>query len=668
MLNELHRLAESLKAAELQPPRKHPRVKEPGPSSGPCLRLSLDDQGRITSLDRVTKEEWPGLWTVREGNQNAFPVCRLPIDPDAASWPKAACDLFDRLEKKAEELEGASRSDGGLANVNGLCARFVSMTHDRAEAYQQLIARLPADDDQRLRAELQKLRAAGKKGFPAIQLAFDHDRETIYRTSTRGLVERALPLGDGEGPPHSAQECAYSGTSGHLQAGPFPAVMLPVLNKAVPLVSMFSDDENRGGAPCNHRYGLADSSIVPVSTDVALKMQDALAFIVTDERKGLTWCGIWNGHFEKSSGHPREQRDLLIAYVEGGVILPAPIASLFGTGTGGELAQFEADASAVCAALDGVARQAPESRLNIFLLRRVSEGQAQVQLSAQPAVRDIISAAESWQRGGKNIPAVSVRVPASKGSGQVLLRPLTPRPDRLVSITSRQWMESGKRWSSSQGANFSQVLNVMLKGPGWETAATALLGLTVSRTWPLMTGLFGVLLRLRPANSARHGYPLESCRDAMLATTVLGILLHALDHRKEEYMHSAPFLVGRLLALADVLHREHSLQGRKAQQLPPQMIGNALMAVARDNPTAAVARLSERLPLYKSWAEREGDRLARWAVGRIQITATQLASATLPASANEADRAQLILGYVSRLSDSVSGEEGEGESSGGQDE
>jgi hypothetical protein len=607
--------------------------------------VRLGPGGNVTGLELITDDEWPGLWIVRNGNQNFFPVCRLGFRTSDRGWSSKDAALLGRLQRKAKELKLACGGHDDLDRVITLTDRFLIATAHPKQLHDQLrqqTSELLKDDGARY------------------QFAFDVDQDTVYRTGTRDAVGRALPDGDRSVGSHPATACAYTGGN-NLQMGPFPTVKLPVLNKAFPLVSMFSE------AACNRRYDLTDSSVVPVATNVALEIQNALSFIVKPEREGRTWRGVCNGHFEKSGGRQREQLDLLIAYVQGGVILPARIASLFGAAPDGEIEQFEADASAVCEALDGIARQEPASRLNIFVLRRVSEGQAQVQLSAQPTVRDIISAAESWKQGGKNIPAVLARVPASKGSGQMFLRPLTPRPDRLVSITSRQWMESGKRWSSSQGANFSQVLNVMLKGYGCQVTATDLLGLTVSRTWPLMMGLFGTLLRLGPANSTRHGYSPQSCRHAMLVTSALGILLYALDCRKEEYMHEAPFLVGRLLALADVLHREHSRHERNAEP-PPQMIGNALMPVARDNPTAAVARLIDRLPLYEAWAERSGDGLARWAVSRIRATATELGNARLPTSANEADRAQLILGYISRLSDSGSEEEGEQEPSGGQDE
>jgi hypothetical protein len=76
MLSETYLLWRALERARLHPPRKHPRVKPPGSSTGPGLRVRLDAQGHVVAVEAVTKDEWPGLWTVMEGNHNSFPVLR----------------------------------------------------------------------------------------------------------------------------------------------------------------------------------------------------------------------------------------------------------------------------------------------------------------------------------------------------------------------------------------------------------------------------------------------------------------------------------------------------------------------------------------------------------------------------------------------------------------
>ena len=114
-------------------------------------------------------------------------------------------------------------------------------------------------------------------------------------------------------------------------------------------------------------------------------------------------------------------------------------------------------------------------------------------------------------------------------------------------------------------------------------------------------------------------YPARSREIALRAVSTLGILLDAIGRRKEMYMSGTAFLVGRLLSLADTLHREYCKHVRGGD-IPPQLIGNGLMPAAADNPKDAVDRLRERMMTYKAWADKgdgEEYRLAKWAVGQM---------------------------------------------------
>jgi len=517
-----------------------------------------------------------------------------------------------------------------------MSSRFIAAATNPLRLHQELVERVGAEMADSNRSK--------------VQLAFDVEIETIYREATSTRVEGALPSAAGaKADRHPAQWCAYSGATEGLQTEPFPKVFLPVLNKAFPLLSMFSE------AACNQRYGLTDAFSVPVTTSVALQMWKVLEAIVAKEREGKTWRGVASGHYEKSKGQPREKFDLLVAYVDGQVSLPAAVASLFGAGRDSEARQFEADASAVCDALDAIFQRVPLSHLNLFLLRRISEGQVQVQLDRSPAVQDVIRGAQDWLAGAANIPAVGLRMPV-KGASPLWVSPRAPHPDQLIRVTSRQWVGDGSRWTPSRGASLGQVVDVLLRGPGWHTTALELLDLSTNRTWPLLIGLFGS--PMGRDDRRFDEYPRAARQHALLAASTLGILLDALGFRKESYMKSAPFLVGQLLQLADVLHREHSRVERGSLP-PPQMIGNALMAVARGNPQAAVDRLGERILIYKAWADKSGGdaRLARWAVHQMRRVGNDLAETTLPTSADEADRAQLLLGYIATVSNPGSQEE-----------
>ena len=444
---------------------------------------------------------------------------------------------------------------------------------------------------------------------------------------------------------HPARACAYTGEEQPLQVSTFPKVRLPILNKDFPLVSMFSE------AACNQRYGLTDAFIVPVAKEVALHLQDALAWIVAEERKGKTWRGVASGQFEPSQGGKKERFDLLIVYVDGEPEISVNAANLFGTDETVQQKQFETDAKAVCDALDRIRRERPRSKLNIFLVRKASEGQAHVVVAESPSVEDILSAAEWWQQAAANVPTVTLPVPGKKGDPAISAEPEVPHPDRVVRLLSEEWVTNGLRANKVSSIGLGEILDLMLDTSGKrEPVAQHMLDLTVRRLGPLLLGVFGAMYAGKQDRLDK--YHVKARQIGLRAVSTLGILLNAVGRRKEKYMSETAFLVGRLLSLADTLHREYC-QHVRGGDIPPQLIGNALMPVAADNPKDAVDRLRERMMIYKAWADRgQGNeaRLAKWAVARMGETCFQLSQLSLSLQTDQTFRAELFLGYMARPS------------------
>jgi hypothetical protein len=416
----------------------------------------------------------------------------------------------------------------------------------------------------------------------SVQLAFDlHYADSsfplrLYGQKVREYVKRILPMEQKVSESkHPAHVCALTGERQPLQVSPFPKVRLKVLNKDFPLISMFSD------AACNKRYGLTDSFIVPVAQQTALQMQDALTWIVADERKGKTWRGVASGKFETAQGRKKESFDLLIAYVDGAPEIDANVADLFGTDEGVQQKQFEVDAQVICKALEGIARERPDSKLNLFLLRKASEGQALVAVAESPSVEDVLKAAQWWQQAATNVPEVTLPLPGKKGEQAARGEPHAPYPDQVVRLLSEEWVTNGTRSNKVRGVGLGEVLNLMLRKPGkWEHTARLMLDLAVRRLGPLLLGVWGAMHAGHPQRW--DNYPVQSRETALRAVSTLGILLDAIGRRKETYVNGTAFLVGRLLSLADTLHREYCRHVRGGD-IPPQLIGNALMPVASDN-------------------------------------------------------------------------------------
>jgi hypothetical protein len=714
MLSEAYLLADALKRAGITPDREHPRVKLPGKSGGPCLRIRLGAKGQVTAVEDVTDEEWPN-WTIREGNQNSFPVVRLtdPIvtvpngdhfwqklrvdakgkrekkkiplpnhrsqmltDALAAGHPTQADeDFWRRLREKAFELwKYSTPGTGTHSAIRDFSRRFIRAARKPEKLLKAITATaVEAAGKERLHAldavELLVVGTApderGERAAMKIQLVFDLDDRSLFSCEMRSHIIGFLPA-EREADPNDEEgmtPCSFTGTVAERQTTAFPKVWLPILNKDFSLVSMFSD------APCNTRYRLTDAYVVPVSKSTARQIQDAMAYVVDKSREGKTWRGVASGKFEMARGRKVERRDLLIAYVDGKPDLPAQLVELFGSGEAEEQKQFEVDSSAVCEALDGIERAHPGSRVNLFVLRKVSEGQAQVAIAESPSVKEVLDAATQWREGARNVPEITVPLPKTENRQAGDGTPRTPYPGQVVRLLEYQWVRDGssprtgkgrpqKPNHEVQGISYRQVLDVMLRREGrWEATTDQMLHLTVQRLGPLLIGLFGMLQKVTPGNwKPLDDYPPSSRETALLAASTMGILLHSIGRKKEVYMTETGFLVGRLLALADTLHREYCRLVRK-NSIPPQLIGNSLMPVAADNPQDAVDRLRERMNIYKAWADKgdgEDIRLAKWAVGQMGDVCRQLAEQSLlPKQTDAAFRAELFLGYMARLAKAV---------------
>ena len=113
-------------------------------------------------------------------------------------------------------------------------------------------------------------------------------------------------------------------------------------------------------------------------------------------------------------------------------------------------------------------------------------------------------------------------------------------------------------------------------------------------------------------------------------------------------MKDSPYYVGRMFALADLLHSQYCQHVRKAES-PGQLLGNAHVRIAMDNPARGLARLEERLLIYKAWADKfSGDQagLVKWCLGEMGKVAECLAEKQLPQKMDDTARAEMLLGYL----------------------
>jgi len=725
MLNEAYDLLQALRKACIELPSYQQGVVTPGKGTGPCLRVRLNQNSRISSIEALTDEEWPGLWTIMDGNQNSRPIVRLNVpllqipleDPwwtsmgythnqkrekiaevdrlnalktalDTSDWfqsftmpdrdkdrksktpAEKASDLWNRVRDRAKELSASLKGTNDLADVQCVLERFANLpdmqdfaAYLRSAIKTQLESgKLPLDIAESLLVG--KLKRAGDKWEPIeskVQLAFDIDNGgTIYGRKTRTALEAALEAQNNRERgknlvSDSKTACAF-GSARPLQNDAFPNPQLPIVaEKGMPLVSMFSE------APANTRYGLTDSAIVPVSYMLAVHMASALLWATSEEREGKTWRGVASGIFNKS----REQRDLLITYVDEKPHIDASIADFFGEGQDSVNKQFEVDSKAVCDALSAIVREIPSSKLRVFVLRQVSPGQVQVVLSRTLNPMQIITGSKLWNEGAGNLPPISIPLPKEKGKAPEDSRPMAPYPDQIVRLLSRQWIRKGAKKDKQEpftpvaGPSLGSVIDLLVREPGkFESIAHDLLRRCLVQIGPLLEGLIGAIRTNKKENYEQ--YPLENRYPALIACSTIGLVLHALNSRKEDYMQDSVFLVGKMLALADDIHRSYC-EVVRGGSLPPSLLGNSLLSTAMENPTRAVAVLGDRLKIYIGWVktakEPQGTdkaaeesliaiRTARNRRAQYEAFVESVHDQGLPTKMDDVAKAHLLLGYL----------------------
>ena len=133
-------------------------------------------------------------------------------------------------------------------------------------------------------------------------------------------------------------------------------------------------------------------------------------------------------------------------------------------------------------------------------------------------------------------------------------------------------------------------------------------------------------------------------------------------------MNEAAFRLGQLLSIADIMHAGYCADVRRGQ-VPPALLGNAVLTMAQANPAKALAALARRWKPYASWAKRASavdaaklrasekreERDRGWRISQAiwqHRRAAEISAALhdhLPQMADDVFRAELLLGYVAGL-------------------
>jgi hypothetical protein len=686
MLSELYTLHESLRRCGIVPEQSHPWITYHKKEDG--FVIGLDKDGSVKRIEFIPKQRMATVWKLMPSNQQSFPVLNLKVP----IW--LPIESIESIRTLLKGKKGRER----IEQVKGICVISNLFPHDKdrkvdryLEKFNKRFSGFPEELDTLFRPMfetdfivldlLKRVQRAGSNSEQFLrqlsELAINaslsgqldawelveqlllgkwHEKDNAYRAFDipivldvdnysdfpfrvfdeliKKQVNDALFQNKRQG--NNQGICALSGTSGDLEKDKFPEPKLPILGQSY-LYSMNKD------AKCHSRYGRISAASYSVNKELAVELQNSLLFITASERKGKTWCSV--------PGSKRKERDLLIAYLEN-----MPVSGIDFSFLGDQAdseGEFETAAKQVCDALRCTPGINADDELRIFVLKSVDKGRRQALFNSVYSVSRIINGNELWLKGSKNHPSFSLTVPLEKGEKAKAHAPFCPSPSAVMRLFHCQWIRDGLDSSEIHGCRLSDVYDLIFADSELsKKLCSKFLNLVLRQTPPLLIGVGGAL----HSGSVKE-YSIEAKKTTLFAVGLIAILLYKLGFKKEDYMKEMAFQIGRILSLADTLHREYSKVIR--DDIPNQLLGNAMMKTALDNPQRALARLNQRLLVYKAWADKGGQeaKLARWAVGEIGKVARGLENCDFDIRLDEVGQAKMLLGYLARYEKQNTGEE-----------
>lgn len=715
MLNELEAIRRGLTHAGIELETEHPDVQPVGKNKKPML-VRLNSDGALDGIELLS--DFTGrLWTLREGKHNSFPLVSPPPLLDLPSprreafyksWKDAnTIDRRKALCQAAGEYRCGDRWPNGwpgkgllnslrtkrsafadiepaAAAVPAIMDRFLAIFDGDEKGsdlhrslVDMLVAAILREVEHGIDDWLELSRAAligvekqvgGKKNIFGGEFYFDIASGKFERDAhdPRNRVAAARALSEVRSKSHEfkAGLCAITGENVQLHNGNFPQTNLPALG----LGFVFSKNRDLQAAGSYHRFG---HDAFPVGRPIVGELAGAITELVGEPRKNITWCTV--------PGERRGTTDLLIAFVEGAP--DAPAAGLFAGGADDEsdeldpVAIYERRTERLIEAVKGRAEEDFRcTPVQICLLRKVDEGNRKALLHRHLTVGQLYERAQEWAKAQRNLPPWILRL-RMKGRR----RPQSLTPLSIPSLTRRQFVRDGTEATDAIGIPATEVFGFFLREGDTQRLAQRFLHLVLKRHRELLEAT------AHAKHGARYSKPLDT-GTTLRVLTLLAILLHALGRRGGLWMNEAAFRLGQLLSVADVVHAGYCADIRQGQ-VPPALLGNAVLTTAQANPAKALALLARRWPPYDSWAKRasaaEAARLRSsekreesdrgWKISQAIWQHRRLAEISvalhdqLPQKADDVFRAELLLGYMAGLAPRTSAET-DGEDQGVEDD
>lgn len=673
MLNELKQLTDSVEKAaiktylwdnKLQPLRK-----------GVGYVVMLSETGGIKEIRDLTQESMEKLRTWTGGaNGESFPCFNLDLSEKYENATarrdlekRKAIKCLTTIAKDFTRKMGAMPE--GPQSLFSLLSTIEKMTPESAGSLlEELVLQLgnktyPKSNGKTLLQKGKKNKESEYFAKP-ISLFFDGNRAgdgwpVPHEETMKWINERLLASQKIGEKPKSVKDKAHVlrvdafGTEmeATMDDEVFPVVTLS-LGKT-PLRAMNKE------AQCQTRYGKIGSASYPASSSTRNNAKMALEWISRPERKNKTWGFVGSS-------------ELLFAYPKVLPNEPPLLAMMFTGGDSNSDERFADCAERVFSSLHAIQNKENEAEIELFAIKKADTARRKVVYYRNYNIETIVAATDKWRVGAENLPPMIMsRWGKEKGKTEYI-QFKTPFPLKIITTVYIAWSLDLKQDPETQ-SNRSVLKS---KEPPHFNGLE--LFFAQSGDCPLAGYLMQMIIQngfaaFMTAGNAIHSHKIiQNTLASYLESSlpIVAILLHKQGINKESYMNSPPYLIGKLLKLADELHALYCKEVRTSKNgedkaneaLPPQLIGNSFFALASNNPTQAVSALGDRLRPYLAWARTNSSGsagLSRWLLAEFTKIADALHQAALPNRLNDNDKAQLFLGYLSSTKGKEQKPEGE---------
>jgi len=406
--------------------------------------------------------------------------------------------------------------------------------------------------------------------------------------------------------------------------------------------------------PCQTRYGLIGPASYPIASPVRMQAKSSLEWVSDRAREGATWSMA-------------SQSEIVFAYPRRMPSVPPMLARMLGNGLKVD-ARFAECAKQTLDALRGLSNEKSDDvQIEVFAIRQADKARRKVVFYREYSEVKLRKAVQDWIAGSSNLPTIELKRWPDKdkvnvGANTAKTHPefcqfCAPYPLSVIPIVNSVWSSDSlskltprfREQKSSESLPIFDAIELLLD-----------CGENPCLVDHLLSGILqnGANMLVSVANSSRRNEVISSgslAHYVQHALPIIGILLYKLSIRKEKYMTETPYMLGKMLNLADGLHRLWCECVKTNDPLPPVLLGSSLYASVSRSPIQGLSALGDRLRVYRAWAATfQGEKagLARWFIKELSHVSESIHSGGIPQRMSDADKAQMLLGYLSSLKSS----------------